>query len=175
VLVFDSIGGLPLHPLLIHTAVLGVPVTLLLALLFAFPRTRSWARWPLALAALGSVVAVFLARQSGMALASIVVQPDTPIAPLINRHSQLANQLQVMTLVLALLAVVSAVVVGRVGGTAGRRGHSTGSGRVRDLALLALLIVVAAVSAFWVYRVGDVGAHAVWNPTGTQNYNAPAR
>jgi hypothetical protein len=170
VLVFDSIGGLPLHPLLIHTAVLGVPVTLLLALLFAFPRTRAWARWPLALAAVGSLVAVFLARQSGMALASIVVQPGSDIGPLINRHSQLANQLQVMTLVLALLAVVSAVVVGRVGGTAARPGS-----RGRDLALLALLIVVAAVSAFWVYRVGDIGAHAVWNPTGTQNYDAPAR
>jgi hypothetical protein len=170
VLVFDSIGGLPLHPLLIHTAVLGVPVTLLLALLFAFPRTRSWARWPLALAAVGSLVAVFLARQSGLALASIVVQPDSAIAPLINRHSHLANQLQVMTLVLALLGVVSAVVVGRVGGTPERRGS-----RGRDLALLALLIVVAAVTAFWVYRVGDIGAHAVWNPTGAQNYNAPAR
>jgi hypothetical protein len=170
VLVFDSIGGLPLHPLLIHTAVLGVPVTLLLALLFAFPRTRAWARWPLALAAVGSLVAVFLARQSGMALASIVVQPGSDIGPLINRHSQLANQLQVMTLALALLAVVSAVVVGRVGGTAARPGS-----RGRDLALLALLIVVAAVSAFWVYRVGDIGAHAVWNPTGTQNYDAPAR
>jgi hypothetical protein len=170
VLVFDSIGGLPLHPLLIHTAVLGVPVTLLLALLFAFPRTRGWARWPLPIAGLGSVVAVFLARQSGMALASVVVQPDTPIGPLINRHAQLANQLQVLTLVLALLAVVSAVVVGRVGGTAEHRGS-----RGRDLALLALLVVVAAVTAFWVYRVGDIGAHAVWNPTGTQNYDAPAR
>jgi hypothetical protein len=170
VLVFDSIGGLPLHPLLIHTAVLGVPVTLLLALLFAFPRTRAWARWPLPIAALGSVVAVFLARQSGMALASIVVQPGSDIGPLINRHAQLANQLQVMTLVLALLAVVSAVVVGRVGGTAARPGS-----RGRDLALLTLLVVVAAVSAFWCYRVGDVGAHAVWNPTGTQSYDAPAR
>jgi hypothetical protein len=170
VLVFDSIGGLPLHPLLIHTAVLGVPVTLLLALLFAFPRTRGWARWPLPIAGLGSVVAVFLARHSGMALASVVVQPGSPIAPLINRHSHLANQLQVLTLVLALLAVVSAVVVGRVGGTAARPGS-----RGRDLALLALLVVVAAVSAFWCYRVGDVGAHAVWNPTGSQNYDAPAR
>jgi hypothetical protein len=170
VLVFDSIGGLPLHPLLIHTAVLGVPVTLLLALLFAFPRTRAWARWPLPIAALGSVVAVFLARQSGMALASIVVPNNPIVAPLIGRHAQLANQLQVMTLVLALLAVVSAVVVGRVGGTAARPGS-----RGRDLALLALLVVVAAVSTFWVYRVGDIGAHAVWNPTGTQSYDAPAR
>jgi hypothetical protein len=173
--VFDSIGGLPLHPLLIHTAVLAAPVTLLLALLFAFPRTRSWARWPLALAGVGSVVAVFLARQSGMALASVVVTPDSDIGPLIARHSELAGQLQIMTAALAVLAVLNAFVVGRVGGTRGRRGSSTGAGRGRDLALMALLIVVAAVSAFWVYRVGDIGAHAVWNPSGTQSYDAPAR
>jgi MFS-type transporter involved in bile tolerance (Atg22 family) len=167
--VFDQIGGLPLHPLLIHTAVLGVPVTLLLALLFAFPRTRSWARWPLALAAVGSVVAVFLARESGEALAAVVAQAD-PIASLIAKHAQLAGQLQIMAAVLAVLAVVNAVVVGRLGGTAEHRGS-----RGRDIALMALLVVVAAVTAFWVYRVGDIGAHAVWNPVGTQDYSAPGR
>ena len=165
---FDQIDGLPLHPLLIHTAVLGVPVTLLLALLFAFPRTRNWARWPLAVAAVGSVVAVFLARESGEALASVVVTPDSPIAPLIMKHAALAGQLQGLSALLAVLAVVSAVVVGRVGGTPEHRGS-----RSRDAALLALLVVVAAVTSFWVYRVGDLGAHAVWNPTGTQNYSAP--
>lgn len=167
---FDQIGGLPLHPLLIHTAVLGVPVTLLLALLFAFPRTRNWARWPLAVAGVGSTVAVLLARESGEALAAVVVTPDNPIAPLIMKHAALALQLQVMATALAVLAVVNALVVGRVGGTAERRGS-----RGRDLALMALLVVVAAVTAVWVYRVGDLGAHAVWNPTGSQNYSAPGQ
>jgi hypothetical protein len=165
--VFDSIGGLPLHPLLIHTAILSVPVTLLMALLFVVPRTRSWARWPLAVTGVGSVVAVFLARQSGMALASVAVHPGDVIGPLIARHAQLAGQLQIMTAVLAVLAVVNAVVVGRVGGTAERRGS-----RGRDLVLMGLLLVVAAVSAFWCYRTGDAGAHAVWNPTGEQNYSS---
>ena len=167
---FDQIDGLPLHPLLIHTAVLGVPVTLLLALLFAFPRTRNWARWPLPVAAVGSVVAVFLARESGEALASVLVTPDNPIAPLIMKHAALAGQLQGLSALLAVLAVVSAIVVGRVGGTPEHRGS-----RGRDTALLALLVVVAAVTSFWVYRVGDLGAHAVWNPVGTTNYSAPGQ
>jgi hypothetical protein len=167
--VFDQINGLPLHPLLIHTAVLGVPVTLLLALLFAFPRTRNWARWPVAIAAVGSVVAIFAARMSGMALASVVVQGD-PVASLIGQHAQMANQLQIMSAVLAVLALVNAFVVGRVGGTAERRGS-----RGRDAVLMALLVVAAAVTAFWVYQVGDLGATAVWNPAGTQDYSAPGR
>ena len=167
---FDQIDGLPLHPLVIHAAVLGVPVTLLLAVLFAIPRTRDWARWPLAVAGVGSFVAVLVARQSGQALAAVVVTPESPIAPLINQHAQLAGQLQGMTAVLAVLTLASAFLVGRVGGTPERRGS-----RGRDAVLMALLVVVAAVTAFWVYRVGDIGATAVWNPTGTQDYSAPGR
>ena len=43
---FDKIGDLPLHPLVVHAAVIGIPLAALLALLFAFPKTREWARWP---------------------------------------------------------------------------------------------------------------------------------
>src|SRR4051812_50145298 len=97
-----------------------------MALLFVVPRTRSWARWPLAVTGVGSVVAVFLARQSGMALASVAVHPGDVIGPLIARHAQLAGQLQIMTAVLAVLAGVNAVVGGRGGGTAERRGGRGG-------------------------------------------------
>jgi hypothetical protein len=75
-----------------------------------------------------------------------------------------------MSAVLAVVALVNVFVVGRVGGTAEHRGS-----RGRDVALMALLVVAAAVTAFWVYRVGDIGAHAVWNPAGTQDYSAPGR
>ncbi|CAA9305024.1 MAG: hypothetical protein AVDCRST_MAG61-1274 [uncultured Friedmanniella sp.] len=170
---FDSIGDLPLHPLAIHAAVLGVPVTLLLALLFAYPRTRNWARWPLALAGLGSLGAVFVAKESGEALMTNLEATERlggEALVLVGRHSDLATVLFYLTIGLAVLAVVSALVVGRVGGTAEHRGS-----RGRDTVLLALLVVVAAVAAFWVYRVGDLGAKAVWNPTGTQDYSVTKR
>jgi hypothetical protein len=167
--VFSSIGDLPLHPLVLHAAVLGLPVTLLLALLFAVPRTRSWARWPLAVAGVGSLGAVYLAKESGQALQRVMLQNEMlggQAADLVVRHSQLADQLFIITLGLAVVTVASALLVGRVGGTPERRGS-----RGRDLVLLALLLVLAAVAAFWVYRVGDLGATAVWNPSGTQNYS----
>ena len=170
---FSSIGDLPLHPLVLHAAVLGLPVTLLLAILFAVPQTRGWARWPLAVAGVGSLAAVFVARASGAALMQVMLAEETlggEAAALIVRHSQLAGQLFWITLVLAVLTVASALVVGRVGGTPERRGS-----RGRDTVLLALLLVVAAVAAFWVYRVGDLGATAVWNPTGTQTYSLNSR
>ena len=166
---FSSIGDLPLHPLVLHAAVLGLPVTLLLAILFAVPRTRAWARWPLAVAGVGSLVAVFLAKESGEALQRVLVEDEMlggQAAVLVARHSELAGQLFVIAIGLAAVAVASALVVGRLGGTPERRGH-----RGRDAVLLAVLLVLAAVAAFWVYRVGELGATAVWNPSGTQNYS----
>ena len=135
---FSSIGDLPLHPLVLHAAVLGLPVTLLLAILFAAPRTRAWARWPLAVAGVGSLVAVFVARASGAALMQVLLENEAlggDALALVVRHSQLADQLFWITLVL----------------------------------------VVAALAAFWVYRVGDLGATAVWNPSGTQTYSSNGR
>ena len=64
---FDKIGNLPLHPLVIHAAVIGIPLAVLLAFLFAFPKTREWARWPLAIVVVGATAVTFVARQSGLA------------------------------------------------------------------------------------------------------------
>ena len=170
---FDSIGDLPLHPLAIHAAVLGVPLTLLLAALFTLPRTRNWARWPLAVAGVGSLGAVFVARESGEALMNILLTTQRlggEAALLVERHSELAGSLFYLTAAVAVLSVVCALVVGRLGGTAERRGS-----RGRDSILLVLLLVVSALASFWVYRVGDLGATAVWNPTGTQTYSSTGR
>ena len=91
---FDQIGDMPLHPLVIHIPVLGIPLALLLTLLFAFPRTREWARWPLAITVLGATAATWLAEQSGEALqASLQITGGNPVGELINRPSALAEQL----------------------------------------------------------------------------------
>jgi hypothetical protein len=169
--VFDSVGNLPLHPLVLHAAVIGIPLTLLLSLLFALPMTRSWARWALPVVALGATGATFVARESGEALMTALLTgqqltTDSAAFALVLRHSQLAGQLMLIMLAVAVLAVANAVVVGRVGGTAAQPGRP-----VRDLVLVALLVVAALVAAFWVYRVGDAGANAVWNPTGEQQYS----
>ena len=60
---FDSIGGLPIHALVLHVVVLAVPLATLLALLFAYPRTRNWARWPLAIVGVGTFGATFVTKE----------------------------------------------------------------------------------------------------------------
>lgn len=172
---FDSISGLPLHPLVIHLVVVAVPLCLVLAVLFAIPRTRNWARWALGLVAVGTVAVTFVAKESGEALetAMKIVPGRDPVGVLIAQHSQLATQLFYITIGFAVVAVVSVFVVGPKAKPTDPTPPPPSTGRrVLDLVLVIALVGLAAVAAFWVYRVGDLGARAAWNPTGQQNYDS---
>lgn len=166
---FDEIGDMPLHPLVTHAPVIGIPLALLLALLFAFPRTRNWARWPLALTVLGSTAAVFVSRESGEALQrSLNIQPGNPVGDLIAEHSRLADQLFYIMLGYSALTLVTVLLVGRRPVTSGDAdADATPRTGVLGVVLLLLLLATAAVATLWTIRVGDIGARAVWNPTGT--------
>ena len=167
---FDDVNGMPLHPLIIHVPVVGIPLAFLLTLLFAVPRTRAWARWPLALTVLGSTAAVWAARASGEVLrSSRNIVPGNLAGDLIQRHAQLAGQLFYIMLGFSVITLLAVFLVGRRqpkaasdGGTASDAG---GGRRPLNLILLLLLVVVAAAAFVWTARVGDIGSRAVWNPT----------
>jgi hypothetical protein len=167
--VFDEIGDMPLHPLVTHAPVIGIPLAVLLALLFLFPRTRNWARWPLALTVLGSTATVFVSRESGEALQrSLNIQPGNPVGDLIAEHSRLADQLFYIMLGYSALTVVTVFFVRRRAVATGDA-DAAAKPRTGPLGLILMLLVLAAsaVAALWTVRVGDIGARAVWNPTGT--------
>ena len=152
---FDKIGDMPLHPLVVHAAVVGIPLATLLAILFAIPRTRNWARWPLALTAVGALAASLVSRASGEAFQEARnIRPGNPVGDLIAVHSQLAGQLVIIMIIFAVVAVANVIVVNR-----------TRRGPVAAVFVLALL-TVAIVALVWVVRVGDIGSRAVWNPAG---------
>jgi cytochrome b involved in lipid metabolism len=73
---FDTIGGLPLHPLTVHAAAVLIPLSALALLLLVFvPKWRK-PYLPLTVGALAvSVVLAFAAKQSGEALAARVGNP----------------------------------------------------------------------------------------------------
>jgi hypothetical protein len=158
---FDKIGDMPLHPLVIHAVVFGIPLAVLLALLFAFPRTREWARWPLAIVVVGATAVTFVARQSGLAFeAALGIKPGNPVGDLILQHSLLANQLFYIMIVFAAIGLINVFVVRK----------STAEGAAKQPAIIRivlpiLLVAAALVALIWIVRVGDLGARAVWNPT----------
>ena len=159
---FDEFNGLPLHPLAVHAVVALVPLSAVLGVLFAVPRTRSWARWPLPAVAVVVVLATFVARESGEALRAVGGQGATglggPVADLIEEHQQAATVLFILVIAYAVVAV-AALVLTRTSVT-GTPAHG----------LAAVLVVVALVMSFWSYRVGDLGARAVWNPDDSVDY-----
>jgi len=122
--VFDEITGLPVHPLAVHFAVALLVASVLLAFLFVVPHTRAWARLPLLLVSLGTVLFTYVARESGEALERVGGQGAQglggPVAELVNEHQEASNVLWWLVLGFAVVAVASFVLTRErtTGGTA---------------------------------------------------------
>ena len=182
----DTINDLPLHALAIHGTVVLVPLAALLGLLFAVPRLRQWSHLPLALVALAASGSVWASVQSGEALEEAggvgAAGLGGPVAELVNRHEELAEQLQWMVWGYALVAVVTVVLYRRSAHTTTRtdsdradRGTDGGVAQRGGLVVsgLSVLLVLGAIAVgVQTYRVGDVGSTAVWNPTGDVDYSS---
>lgn len=146
---FDLINGLPVHPLVVHAAVVLVPLAglgvLLMVVWPGFSRRLGWLVAGVAVAAAGASV---VAKVSGEALEERVGEPGFD-------HADLGEVMPIFAAVLALATLVL-WLVDRSGGEDGpRRGVRIGTAVVAA--------VVALASLFWVFRVGDSGAKSVWS------------
>src|SRR5262245_58538616 len=153
---FSEINGLPVHPLVVHAAVVLVPLAALLGVLFAIPRTRAWSRLPLLLVSLAALVSVYVARQSGFKLQQALIREGSAggvAGQLIGTHRMRASYLFYFMIGFAILAVVAYVVT-----------RSAKANQTLVLVISVLLVIGSGLLAFQVYRVGEIGARAVWNP-----------
>lgn len=171
----DTVNGLPLHALVLHATVVLIPLAGLLGVVFAIPRLRAWATVPLPLVAVAAAVSALVTAASGQNLKEAGGQGGAglggPVLDLVEEHQDLAQQLVVMTLIYAAVAVVAAVVAWRAQRRApnGRSGGRSGGALLTGLSVLLVLGAVAVT--YQTFRVGDVGTEAVWNPTGTTDYS----
>ena len=103
--------GSSAHPLVVHAAVIGIPLAALLALLFAFPKTREWARWPLAITVVGATADIRRqAKRSGLEVA-MGIKPGNPVGDLITQHSLLANQAFYIMIGFAVIGLLNVFLV----------------------------------------------------------------
>jgi len=153
--------GIPAHPLLIHAAVVFVPLLALLTIAYGLlPVVRAHTRWVLGLLALAAPVSALLAKLSGDAFFARLQSRNrvTPeFVPTIEAHQRLGTLTLYATIVLGLATLALVYVVAPTGAATG-----AGSRRVLSLVLVALSLVAAAVSLYYVVRTGDSGAKAVW-------------
>jgi hypothetical protein len=157
--------GLPAHPLIIHVPVILIPLSILGALA-CVSRPQWFDRYGILLC-LTSIVAmssIFLAMRAGSALEGVLHLTGEP-AHLISEHSHAATILAVIFVAFTAILILTfsaeritdhmgptgLVVADRVLGT-----------RRTQITLRVVLVVLAVASAYMVFRVGDLGAKAVW-------------
>jgi hypothetical protein len=140
-------NGLPLHPLVVHTAVIFGPLAALTALAYAaLPRWRDRLRWPmLAMVLLGSG-AILAAYFTGTSFLNS--RPELKALDSVQLHRSRALKLTWVTVGFAVVGVAAAWLHGRDG--------------VVRLALNALLGAVAIGVLVLAALTGDAGARAVW-------------
>ncbi|TCJ31182.1 DUF2231 domain-containing protein [Nocardioides jejuensis] len=152
-----TISGIPLHPLVVHAAVVFAPTAALAALAYAVvPGGRAWLRHAAALVAVVAAASVQLAAMTGDTLASTLGGTN----PLVQDHEAWAGRLQAATWVLAGIAVVAwwALPVRTV--RAGQGGALLGKAVVVLLPLAAVAVLALVV------MTGHSGAEAVWKGVG---------
>ena len=148
---FDLVNGLPVHPLVVHAAVVLIPLTALgLLVMVVSPRFSRALGWLVALGGLVAAGSAFVAKESGEALEERVGEPGFD-------HADLGELMPVFAAVLFVMAVVLWLLDRSAppDGPSPRRGLR--------IAVAAVAAMVAVGNLVWVYRVGDSGAKSVWS------------
>ena len=142
-----EINGLPLHPLVVHAAVVFGPLAALAAIAYvAVPRWRDRLRWPLLALAAVAVGALLTAYFSGRSF--LDSKPQLATSPAVATHQDRAGQLLWVTIAFGVVALLAL-------------GLGERAGRFR-IVLDVLLVLAAVALLVSVALTGDAGARAVW-------------
>jgi uncharacterized membrane protein len=155
--VFDQINGLPVHALVLHAAIVFIPLLVLGAVVYAVvPRWRSRTGWAALLLAIVAPVCAFVARESGLKLYERVTARGVSAAGrrIIDSHMNFGTLTMWFTIALGVVTLVMVLATLR------RPGNTLP--RAADLGLAVIMVALAAISGYYVFRTGDSGATAVW-------------
>ncbi|AEV88698.1 hypothetical protein ACWT_7687 [Actinoplanes sp. SE50] len=153
---FDQVNGLPVHALVLHAAVVFVPLLALGAVVYALAAAwRPRLGWAVAILAVVAPLSTFVAKESGEKLYDRLASHGLKGKGLeiLNDHMDYGS----MTLWFALgLGVVSLVLVGLTY-RGGRR-----LPLVANAAFAVVILALAVGSGYYIFKTGDSGATAVW-------------
>ena len=146
--ILDSVAGLPMHPLIVHAAVVLVPLAALGLMLMAVRPSfsRRFGVLVVIVAGAGAVASV-AAKLSGEELAERVGTPEV--------HAELGDVMPLVALGLFVLGLVFWLVDRGIPGNKPRPGWM--------VAFAILLLLASAFAILWTIRVGHSGAEAVWS------------
>ncbi len=145
----DTVLGLPVHPLVVHAAVVLLPLAAFgLVVIVTVPRLRAMLGWLVMAGLASAAAAAFVAAESGEELAERVGEPKV--------HAELGETLPLLSLALLAAGLAWFLLV--------RRNRRSALAVV----LATVAVALALVNVAWVVRVGHTGAEAVWGSVGQQ-------
>ena len=159
------VGGLPLHPLVVHATVVLVPLAALGSLVIVlWPAARRRYGSLVVLTAVVATVCTVIAEQTGEAL-----EHALPRSEAIELHAAAADYLKIWMAPLMIAVAAFVLLHRRADRTVVKEATAStaalavaGRHRVLALGLAVVTAVLAVGTAAVVFRVGDLGAQAVW-------------
>lgn len=148
----STINDLPAHVLLVHFAVVLIPVTVVLEIAIVFWRQLRDLLWwvPLVLGA-GLVVLVRYTASAGEWFEDYLGDP-----PFVRDHAELGDTAIYIAIGLLVVAIAIAILHLR---------ERTANAAALTLVVAVLTVVVGVLGCIQLYRIGDSGAKAVWSDT----------
>lgn len=156
---FERFDNLPFHVLVIHAAVVVLPVGALTGIVFALvPKWRWLLRWPVLLVGVGSALLAFVSKESGEAFVAAVPQLD----PLVKVHRERGDLLFGFSLAFMALTILAFRWLTGPSALASGKGAKATKSRPLELVLSAAVVVMGVLMIWQTVRTGDAGARAVW-------------
>jgi hypothetical protein len=162
--VFEEILGIPAHPLLIHAAVVFVPLQVLAALAYAFvPFTRKYIWWAVAALIVVAPGAALLAKLSGDAFRARLERKhlaSPEIFAQVDTHRSYGTMTVYFTAALSVLMLIM-LLANRAASQVTFLVQPGGSA-VLGVILAVLVLAGVGTTGYYIFKTGDTGAHIVW-------------
>ena len=144
---FDLIFGLPVHPLVVHSAVVLVPLVAIAALVMSYlpSFSRRYGKLVIIFAVIAQV-SLFVAKQSGESF-------EDRLGKEVERHAEFGE--------IAPFTFIPLLILLYIRWRMDREGATIGSPGVRRLVSI-LLIAAAILALIYIFLTGHSGAESVW-------------
>ena len=178
---FEEFNGIPAHALLVHAAVVFLPLQVLAGLAYGLvPMFRRSIAWFVLGSAVVAPGAAFMAKLSGEALRERFIRngvSDPGVLANIQRHNDFGNLALYSSLglgvVMILLVLLNRARAGQAGGSDGAGGSDDGGpgglarlggtgSTVVTVILTVALLGAAGATGYYVFQTGDLGAKMAW-------------
>jgi uncharacterized membrane protein len=165
--VFNTILGIPAHPLLIHFAVVFIPLLVLGAIVYAaWPPFHSRITWAVLLLAIVAPFCALFAKLSGQDFKARLIREKLTSSKGLSQiavHNSFGNHTFWWTLALGILTLVLLAYNWQVGRTVtDGDGAAASSWTAVRIGSTVVMLVVGGIVGYYVFRTGDTGAHIAW-------------